>query len=279
MGDCIYCGQSAGIFRKYHKECNEKCLQGCTQLSLLVEQAMKEGKDSQEVKIRVRNITSINSIPAERVRDSLVLGWERTLDQFMADKVLSTEEEDRLMALANTFNLGKQELDGKGAFTRTLMNGALRDILEGKLPSRVKFDGPIPFNFQKGESLAWIFNNVPYFEEKIRRHYEGGYSGVSVRVMKGVYYRTGGFKGYPVETSQMVQVDSGAVGITTKHIYFAGKLKSFRVPYSKIVSFNPYTDALSICRDAANAKAQVFKTGEGWFIYNLVVNLSQRSEA
>ena len=55
----------------------------------------------------------------------------------------------------------------------------------------------LPFNLMKSEDLVWVFKDVDYFVEKTRTHYKGGSQGVSVRVMKGVYYRTGGFKGRP----------------------------------------------------------------------------------
>ena len=65
------------------------------------------------------------------------------------------------------------------------------------------------------------------------------------------------------------------MGITTKHIYFAGARKKFRVRYDRIVSFEPYDDGFGIMRDAQTAKPQTFRTGDGWFAYNLAVNLSQ----
>lgn len=114
------------------------------------------------------------------------------------------------------------------------------------------------------------------YEEKTRRSFVGRSEGVSVRVMRGVYYRIGGFRGHPVETSQMERVDSGVLGVTTKHLYFASARKSFRIPYAKIVTFTPYSDGIGVCRDAATARPQVFVTGEGWFIYNLAKNLAQQ---
>jgi len=36
----------------------------------------------------------------------------------------------------------------------------------------------------------------------------------------------------------------------------------------------PYSDGIGIHRDAASAKPQIFVTGDGWFTYNLVVNLA-----
>ena len=45
--------------------------------------------------------------------------------------------------------------------------------------------------------------------------------------------------------------------------------------YDRIVSFDPYDDGFGIMRDAQTAKPQAFRTGDGWFPYNLAVNLSQ----
>ena len=64
-------------------------------------------------------------------------------------------------------------------------------------------------------------------------------------------------------------------GVTTKHIYFAGNTKKFRVRYDKIIAFTPYTDAFEIMRDAQTAKLQGFTTGDGWFAFNLATNLTQ----
>ena len=57
--------------------------------------------------------------------------------------------------------------------------------------------------------------------------------------------------------------------------YFAGRQKQFRVRYDKIVAFEPFSDGFGIMRDAPTAKPQTFWTGDGWFAYNLAVNLAQ----
>jgi hypothetical protein len=151
----------------------------------------------------------------------------------------------------------------------------LRDVLNGIIPQRVSVDGNLPINFQKGEQVIWAFSNSSYLEDKTRRQYVGISKGVSIRVMKGVYYRAGAFKGHAVEHTERVHVDNGWVAITNKNIYFAGPRKSLRLPYSKIISFEPFRDGIGVIRDAATARPQIFVTGNGWFTYNLVTNLSQ----
>ena len=43
----------------------------------------------------------------------------------------------------------------------------------------------------------------------------------------------------------------------------------------RTISLNRYEDGLGIMRDAQTAKPQTFRTGDGWFAYNLAVNLAQ----
>ena len=74
---------------------------------------------------------------------------------------------------------------------------------------------------------------------------------------------------------ETVHQDTGLLGFTTKHLYFSGGKKKFRVRYDRIVDFEPYDDGFGIMRDAQTAKPQRFKTGDGWFAYNLAVNLAQ----
>lgn len=96
---------------------------------------------------------------------------------------------------------------------------------------------------------------------------------MSIRVAKGLYYRVGAFKAQAVDRTERVHVDTGLVAVTDKHIYFGGPLKSLRLAYAKIVSFQPFSDGIGVIRDASNAKSQLFITGDGWFTYNLVTNL------
>ena len=118
-----------------------------------------------------------------------------------------------------------------------MQSKVLRDILSGNIPTpQITIAGDFPFLLNKSEHLVWLFRNITLYQQKIQREYVGRSRGVSVRVMKGVYYRTGGFKGHPVETTVMQKIGSGSVCLTDKHIYFASPEKSLKIPYSKILS-------------------------------------------
>ncbi len=276
MGNCQYCGMDAGLLRHTHLECQQKHDAGRKVIVSAVVDVIQTGSALETVQSDLTKMGKLAYIPEARLKEIMAAGWAEALQRFLEDDVLSEDEESRLMTFADKFGLSQEQLNVNGAYTRATMAAVLRDVLNGKTPARIHVDGAVPFNLQETESLVWAYPKVPYYEERIHRSYIGNYHGMSVRVAKGVYYRFGGFQSNPVETSQMEQIDAGMLGVTTKHLYFAGYRKSFRVPYTKIVTIIPLTDAIGICKDAASAKPQYFIMGEGWFIYNLVKNLSHR---
>ena len=147
--------------------------------------------------------------------------------------------------------------------------------MNGVIPKRMRFYRSPRLNFQKNEQVVWTFEGIDYLEDRTRRQYIGASSGVSIRVMKGIYYHVGGFKGRAIDRTERIHVDTGLVAVTTKQIYFSGAKKAFRIPYAKIVSFEPFSNGLGIMRDSVSAKPQIFVTQDGWFTYNLVSNLAR----
>jgi hypothetical protein len=273
MGKCIYCGEPAGFLKKVHKECAAKHEEGKNKMVALVRDTILDKGEYASLYNKLSGIAEESFIPADNIKRFLIRGWGSAVEGILGDGILDEDEEQRLVGFYNHFGITQNELENDGSFLKVVKAAVLRDILMGEIPDRVKYSGFLPFNFQKNEKLIWLFKQVPYYERSTRTHYEGGHHGISVRVAKGFYYRVGSFKGYPVSTDQTVHVDTGLLAITNKHIYFGGDQKSFRIKFEKIMAMTPYEDGISIQRDAATAKPQLFITGDGWFTYNLIFNL------
>jgi len=126
----------------------------------------------------------------------------------------------------DSLSLPETDRNRHGALARIVQNLTLRDISEGTVPHRVFTNDVVPFNLQKQESIVWLFPGAKYYEEKTHREFVGRSQGISVRVAKGVYLRSGSFRGRPIEMTRMEHVDTGTVGITNKSIYFAGSQKA-----------------------------------------------------
>ena len=203
--------------------------------------------------------------------------WETAVDATMNNRLLTQDEEDSLKRYMDHFGLTPEQLNGRVSYRTLVYSGILRGITEGRLPPKQKVDFVIPFNLMKTETLAWVMQGVEYHKTVIRRERQGTSDGISTSMGRGMSYRSGTFRSRTIEWDEQVHADTGTLGFTTKHIYFAGKKERFRVRYDKIVAFECYSDGFGIMRDALTAKPQAFRTreGYGWFAHDLAANLAK----
>ena len=219
-----------------------------------------------------QSLRELNLPPAEK-QALLSQAWEAAVEGSLEDGVLSLPEEAALIRYLTQFNLTASDVDRNGAHLNMVKSAALRELSEGIIPERQNISGH-PFNLLKSEKLVWLFNGVDYIETITRRERRGTSHGVSIRIARGLYYRPSTFRSQAHQWDEDVHADTGLLGVTTKHLYFHGAKKRFRIRLDKIVSFEPYNDGIGIMRDAVTAKPQAFVVGDGWFIYNLVTNIS-----
>lgn len=272
MGVCIYCGEKARFLRNFHPECHEKRDVGWRELLAAVSKGIVEQTPVPELERGLAQLAKESYHDKASIAEAVMVGWEQTVEKFLEDGHLDETEESRLAEFAKGFGLGQDQLDRKGAWSRLAKGGALRDLLSGRIPTRLKIDGELPFNLQKNEQVIWVFPNTKYYEDRKRREYVGKSSGVSIRIAKGVYYRVGAFKGNPVDTVETTLIGEGLFGVTNKHIYLAGAGKGFRVKLEKIVAIHPYEDGVGIQQEQVTAKPKTLITGDGWFTYNVLKN-------
>ena len=112
----------------------------------------------------------------------------------------------------------------------------------------------IPFNLMKSELFIWVIQDADYLETVVRRERQDSSQGVSIRVARGLCCSPRQFRGRSVEWEEIVKADTGLLGLTTKHVYFAGPKKKFRVRYDRIVALEPYQDGFGIMLNAQTAK-------------------------
>ena len=228
---------------------------------------------------RLRDLTAAfdaADIHASQRRQLLAQAWEAAVDGALEDGVLTLDEEAALVRYLRHFALSAADVNANGAHTNMVKAAVVREVAAGILPQRQTISSPVPFNLMKSEQLVWTIDDVDYHEVAIRRERRGTSHGLSIRVAKGLYYRPGMFRSRVHEWEETVHVDTGLLGITSKHLYFHGQRKRFRIRYDRIVSFEPYNDGIGVMRDAQTAKPQSFRTGDGWFVYNLATNLARR---
>lgn len=220
---------------------------------------------------KIRDITGENQVELNILQKS----FDKAIEQFLDDNLLSEEEEGRITLFMEYFNLTQQDLDKNGSYMKIAQSKIMREILNGETPTAVYINsGTLPFNLTKNEKIIWLFNNVKYSEDTVQKSYVGGSRGVSVRVAKGVYLRGGSYKGKIVETNYLKYVGIGIMLITNKNVYYSSNQKTFKIPHTKIIGVTPFSDGIQLFKDGVNAKAQYFTQIDGLFAYNLISNMN-----
>ena len=131
---------------------------------------------------------------------------------------------------------------------------ALADLRKGITPSNYSLAG---YLCKKNEKVIFSFQNVRHFHQGTHSHWTGRSAGVSVRIAKGLWFRTGANKGHSVQSSSMDNQGKGCLVFTNQAFSFIG-LNTTRIPFSRIACFEPLSDGFSLDTDYARNNKHFF---------------------
>ena len=243
-------------------------------LMVVARQAALPSADAEAKMQDLHNALDQSDLSPDQQRNVLADAWGEASRYVTRDRMITEEEAEALSQFQLRFNLLQRELDRSGAYMHFLKVLVLSEAASGTIVKRLNVPN-LPVNLQSSEQLVWAFDNVDYYEVITHSEFRGGSQGVGIPVAKGVYYNPQQIRGQLYEREETVKTTSGILAITTKHVYFHGGGKSFRIPYSEIVSFQEFQDGLGVMRDHREAKPERFCTGDGWFVYGLVSALAK----
>lgn len=201
--------------------------------------------------------------------NTLLYDFEQKVKKALEDGVVNREEEAALKKLVEI----SPSLQKSEAYTKLIQSLVLRDIEEGREFDRVSADG-LPILLGKSERLLWAYTGIEGYEQKTGSRYTAGYNGVGFKICKGVYYRIGASQGHSQPYEYQKNLGVGKFIITNKAIYFVGD-NHVKVPIAKVMSFEPYSDGITIVKDGANPKPYTFVGFDPWFLINAMQMLAE----
>ena len=276
MAKCPYCGKSAGIFKKKHKDCEQKYVDSIGNIKQRLKSYFWDDKTP---KTEILSIAESSFIPKSKLEELYENVYSEKLDQMLDDGLISEDEETMLAEFQDFYQIDQKVLNKNNAINKVVGASILRKMFAGdKITGRFKISGNLPFKFMKSEELVFLYQNALFSEQRIKTEYEGGSSGVSLRIAKGLYYRTSTFKGRPIRKAIMKDIAYGMMALTNKHLYFASSEKSFRIRYDRIISLDPYSDGIGVHKDGVSSKPMIFSDVDGWFCYNFIKNIEDYEE-
>lgn len=279
MGVCRLCGQKAGWLSDLHPECRDRQARARKETPDRVAGAIASGSVDVGFARSLRVYAKHCFLGDAELSDLITVGWVRALDLMLMDTQLTPDERAKLDASATALGVDLVAADRRhGVGLRLNRASLVQQVLAGAIPTAnpsVRFP-PMPFVFDRDEYPLDMMAGVPYLTEVKRRVLSGASQGYSVRIARGVYYRVGQSRGISETVESVEQVDARTLVIASKHLYFGGDRKTFRIPYKKIISVQPFTDGIGVVKEAATPKMQIFGIVDGitpWFYPNMVMGL------
>ena len=99
----------------------------------------------------------------------------------------------------------------------------------------------------KAGEVVHAETSAALMKEVAMRQFQGGSSGVSFRIAKGVRYHVGGFRGQSVVVGTELTVqDTGALSVTSNRVVFLGQQKTMEFLYAKLVGLEVFDDGIRL---------------------------------
>jgi hypothetical protein len=176
-------------------------------------------------------------------------------DQLLADDILTDEEQDKLFEFARSLGMDFNAYLNQHPATRDRV--LIAGVNAGRLPGAAP---PYHILVKPGEEVL-IEAYASMLKEVADRAWQGGYSGFSFRVVKGVRYRTGQTQGHMQQVgTKLIVSDAGVLSVTSTRIAFSGKTSTREIPYAKLINLTVFAAGPTECIAIAVSKGRDIDT-------------------
>ena len=114
---------------------------------------------------------------------------------------------------------------------------------------------------------------------KTKTEFVGGSQGLSIPLGHGFRYRVSSFRGHPVQSEYLAQLDTGKLIVTNKRLVFLGIKREVSAPIAKLLQIEPYSDALGIAREGKETKEIYLVPNPAYVVQFLQWVISQQDQA
>ncbi len=185
-------------------------------------------------------ITAENRLTPEDMDPICTQAFQEIAEEALQDDILTEQEEHRLMAIGDVLGIHQERFNRE--FRDLVYRLLIAQVNDGRLPRISPSDAGIIL--RRGESAHASFP-AALLKEVAVREYQGGYSGFSFRIAKGIRYHTGGVRGRSVIVGRKVeQEDRGQLVLTSHRAVFVGERRNVEVGYAKLLNVEVFEDGV-----------------------------------
>ena len=249
--NCPVCGNSLGVWARLTahtgsvvcKECRE---QGNNRIQVL----LRSVRESLSFKLQFAEgwITQFDDIQYKfRVPESeigpLKLSFFESIFRLVESEEVMVETDLKfLLAVSQKYGLGQSATpELRDTIIRIGMKEIIQSWERGEVP-RKDCGGLV---LQKGEVCHWE-EGAGLRVQRTKREYVGSYKSVSVPLGHGVRFKVGGFKGHPIDHTELEDGGTGVLHITNQRVCFTSLQRAVSIPFKKMVSVGGFENGFIV---------------------------------
>ena len=210
MGDCRYCGKPAGFLRHQHPDCRRLHDETAAEIPGLFVYALRNSTSASEVRLAIEQDAAQNYVFSVERHRLFRSGIVAMIKAALADGALTDADDKRIRELQDVFGISS---DALGVDGQPLVKARILHALDAGKPTTIKVsvEGKLAPHLEAEERAIWAFDKVQYLTWRTHTKYVGRSSGVSIRLMRGVYYHVGAFRGEPLKMDLLDKEDDGGL--------------------------------------------------------------------
>ena len=242
-GQCSSCGNDLPFLKKLMgrsvcAKCDRVVNEAKVEAEAEYERALSDllaADASTAIQRRLPAIADRAGLKGSRLHGLHLQAFRSYLETALDDDCLTETEESALFELGKALNVDVEH--EVGDMKPRLLIAKVND---GRLPTVSE-----PCIMLKKDEAGHAEMQVSLLKEVKVREYQGGYSGFSFRIAKGVRYHTGGTRGRSVVVGTQIEVqDEGVLSLTSQRAVYTGSRKTIEMPYKKLVNLSVYSNAV-----------------------------------
>ena len=235
MANCRICGKRLPLFFYDDTVCKECRIQ-----------LQKEFTEVESSVVNAREITDEQlEILSKQDRQDLLRLYNSLFDKFSKDKELYAIEMQILRRIQTRFGFTDEEVKFNERLKPYIYANAIKN---NNLPS-VQLENTEGIILKKGEIVHFVDGAILKEMKSVSLGYSGGSQGVSIRIVKGLYYRVGATRGHIMREERFVDTSRRIFILTNQRLLLVPKgigNKSLSVSLNKILLYNCYENGLEV---------------------------------
>lgn len=106
----------------------------------------------------------------------------------------------------------------------------------------------------KPKEIAVASSPATLCRYKTRTQFVGGSHGLSIPLGHGFRYRVSSFRGHPIQTDVLAQLDVGTLVITNQRLVFLGTKRDVSTSIAKQLQVEPFSNGIGVSREGKEAR-------------------------